>query len=158
MATSGQPANTAGVVAPPPLIFLGPLIAGLLLQRVRPVAAMPEFVARLLGVPLLFAGGALAIWGFRTMGAAGTPVNPREPVQQLVTDGPFSFTRNPLYTALTLAYLGVTCLANAFWPLLFLPGVLAVIRQGIIAREERYLEQLFGDAYRDYKERVPRWF
>ncbi len=158
METHELPQDTAGVVAPPPLIYLGPLLFGLLVQRVWPVRAMPGLVARLLGLPLLLSGIYLARWGFRTMRAAGTSVNPEEPVQQLVTSGPFAYSRNPLYTALTLIYLGISCLANAFWPILLLPAVLNVIRNGVIAREEGYLERRFGDAYRAYVERVPRWF
>jgi protein-S-isoprenylcysteine O-methyltransferase Ste14 len=62
-----------------------------------------------------------------------------------------------MYLAMTMFYLGLTLLANALWPLLLLPGVLIVIQRGVIAREERYLERTFGDAYGAYAARVRRW-
>ena len=75
----------------------------------------------------------------------------------LVINGPFQFTRNPLYLSLTLVYSGIALLVNAFWALLMLPFVLLVMRQGVIDREECYLERKFGEEYLRYKARVRRW-
>ena len=91
------------------------------------------------------------------MKRAGTNIRPDQPTLALVFDGPFRFTRNPLYMALTGLYLGITLLVNALWPLLFLIPVLGVLRWGVVAREERYLEAKFGEPYRTYKARVRRW-
>jgi protein-S-isoprenylcysteine O-methyltransferase Ste14 len=54
-------------------------------------------------------------------------------------------------------YAGISALANSLWAVLLLPGVLAVMRRGVIEREERYLERKFGDEYVNYKARVRRW-
>ena len=91
------------------------------------------------------------------MRRAGTNVNPRDPTTAIVVEGPFRFSRNPLYLSLILAYLGITLLVNALWPLLLLPPLLVVLHWGVIAREERYLEAKFGESYRVYKARVRRW-
>ena len=91
------------------------------------------------------------------MRRAGTSVNPTEPTTVLVMDGPFKFTRNPLYLSLALFYAGVATLVNALWAMLMLPIVLLVINRGVIGREERYLERKFGEQYIQYKERVRRW-
>jgi protein-S-isoprenylcysteine O-methyltransferase Ste14 len=147
--------ENAGVIAPPPLIYAGPLLAGLVLNRLRPAPLSRP--ARLAGWPLIAAGLGLAAWFFTTMRRAGTPVDPREPVQRIVTDGPFRFSRNPGYSAMTLVYVGISCLANARWPLTWLPAVLTVIRRGVIEREERYLARTFGDEYDRYRSRVRRW-
>lgn len=155
--TSEQIRDTAGVIAPPPLIYLGPLALGLLLHRLRPVGALPRAVARPLGLLSLAGGIALAGWSVATFRRAGTPVDPTQPVARVVTAGPYRFMRNPMYTSLALVYLGVASRVNTLWPLLWLPGVLLTIRRGVIAREERYLEARFGDEYRRYKERVRRW-
>jgi protein-S-isoprenylcysteine O-methyltransferase Ste14 len=144
------------VIAPPPLLFLVPLVAGLVLGRVVRQPRMPTPV-RLLGLPLLAAGAALGGWFFTTMQRAGTPVDPYETPTALVTDGPFEYSRNPAYLCLTLVYTGISLLAGAGWPLVMLPGVLAVVDQGVVRREEVFLEQRFGAAYRDYRERVGRW-
>ena len=43
------------------------------------------------------------------------------------------------------------------WALLLFPLVMLIMSHGVIAREERYLEQKFGAVYQDYKSRVRRW-
>jgi protein-S-isoprenylcysteine O-methyltransferase Ste14 len=80
-----------------------------------------------------------------------------KPTTVLVTEGPFRYSRNPIYLALTLLYLGVAFLVNAWWILLLVVPVLLVIRYGVIAREEVYLARKFGDAYRQYTTQVRRW-
>jgi protein-S-isoprenylcysteine O-methyltransferase Ste14 len=91
------------------------------------------------------------------MRRAQTSLNPSEPVKALVIEGPFKVTRNPIYVGFTLIYIGIALLVNTLWPLLLLPVVQNVMRQGVIEREERYLERKFGQEYLAYKERVPRW-
>ena len=90
-------------------------------------------------------------------GPAHTPLDPRKPVRRVITWGPFRFSRNPGYTSLVMTYAGIASVVNTLWPLLFLPAVLAVIRRGVIEREERYLERAFGAEYGQYKARVRRW-
>lgn len=149
--------DNAGVVAPPPLIYAGPLLLGHLLRPALPGIPLPRSLRRLLGVSLLASGLGIAAWGFRTMQHAGTPVDPREPVRALVSAGPFQFSRNPLYLSMTLVYSGITLLTNTLSALVLLPGVLAVMQRGVIDREEDYLERGFGSQYRDYRARVRRW-
>ncbi|MGH7911238.1 MAG: methyltransferase family protein [Candidatus Dormibacteraceae bacterium] len=144
------------VVAPPPLLFLGPLLAGLLLDRLLPPPKLPR-TARALGVPLLAAGLGLGGWFFQTMRHAGTPLDPGQAPTALVESGPFALTRNPGYLAMTLVSGGLSLLLGARWPLLLLPGTLLVVDQGVIEREEAYLQEHFGDRYGSYRSRVPRW-
>ena len=80
-----------------------------------------------------------------------------KPTTALVTAGPFGSSRNPIYVALTLLYLGVAFLVNALWILLLVVPVLLVIRYGVIAREEAYLTRKFGDVYHQYTAQVRRW-
>ena len=91
------------------------------------------------------------------MRRAGTSERTSVPTTALVTTGPFRFSRNPLYVALTLAYLGIAVAAQSLWALALLIVVLIVMQQGVIGREERYLERPFGADYLRYKERVRRW-
>ncbi len=67
-------------------------------------------------------------------------------------------SRNPLYVALTLIYVGLALVANALWVLVLVVPVLLVMHYGVVRREERYLEAKFGDAYRQYRSRVRRYF
>lgn len=149
--------DNPGVVAPPPLIYAGTLAAGLLLNRLRPTPFLPRGLSRALGLSLLAGGLLLGGSGFRTMRRAETEVDPRKPTTTIVTEGPYRYTRNPLYVSMTLMYGGVAALANSLPPILLLPGVLHVMRRGVIEREERYLERKFGDEYLRYKGRVRRW-
>ena len=152
-----EAAGTAGVIAPPPLIYAGALAAGLLAKALFPVPFLPRAVARALGWPLTGGGLLLILLGRRALRDAKTNVNPYEPTTALVTGGPYRFTRNPLYLGLTLMYGGISALANALWAALLLPFVLVVMRRGVIEREERYLEGIFGEEYVRYKARVGRW-
>ncbi len=150
-------ADNPGVIAPPPLIYAGALVAGLLANRRYHIPFLPRPLARTLGWPLVACGLAIGLLGFREMRRAETNPDPRKPATTVVTEGPFRFTRNPLYLSMTLLYGGISALANALPPILLLPIVLRLMRRGVIEREERYLERKFGDVYLQYKVRAPRW-
>ena len=150
-------ADNPGVVAPPPLIYAGALIAGLLANRRYRIPFLPRPLARALGWPLVVCGLAIGLLGEREMRRAETNTNPYKPATTLVTEGPFRFTRNPLYLSMTLLYGGISTLANALPAALLLPIVLHLMRRGVIEREERYLEGKFGDVYLQYKVKAPRW-
>src|SRR5215510_7754334 len=110
-----------------------------------------------LGLALLVLGVGIAAWGRRTMQAAGTNVNPALPTTAIVTSGPFRFSRNPLYLALTLLYLGLTLALNTWWGIVVLVPVLIIMHRGVVLREERYLEHKFGETYRQYRSKVRRY-
>jgi protein-S-isoprenylcysteine O-methyltransferase Ste14 len=148
--------DNPGVVAPPPFIYAGTLAAGLLLNRLRPTPFLPRGL-RLFGLVSIVGGLLLGLWGVREMRRAETNIDPYRPVHAIVEQGPFRFSRNPLYLSMTLIYCGISAFANALLPFLMLPGVLAVMRKGVIEREELYLEEKFGEKYLSYKGRVRRW-
>jgi protein-S-isoprenylcysteine O-methyltransferase Ste14 len=148
--------DRAGVVAPPPLIYAAVFAVGYALDRSYPVSLRPD-ASGWLGWAIFVAGlGVLALIG-AYLNRAGTPVNPYRPSTTLVTAGPYRYSRNPMYIALTLAYLGAAVVVNTVWPVMLLPGLLLVMQWGVISREERYLERRFGDEYRRYQARVRRW-
>jgi protein-S-isoprenylcysteine O-methyltransferase Ste14 len=149
--------DKAGVVAPPPLIYMGALLFGLLLNRRSPIGFLPRSIARGLGWPFLGGGVLLLGWFERAMRQADTPASPYKPVSHIATEGPFRYTRNPGYLSMAMIYTGIASLANALWAILLLPGALLVIQRGVIEREERYLERNFGQEYLRYKSQVRRW-
>jgi protein-S-isoprenylcysteine O-methyltransferase Ste14 len=155
MADDGQ--DTPGIWLPPPLVYLLALLVGLLLDRRVHVPFLPRGVARLLGWPLVGGAMALAAWFARTMRGADTTMHINKPVSRVVQDGPFRYSRNPGYLALTMIYAGIAVLRNALWAVVLLPLVLHVIEREVIEREERYLERSFGEEYLAYKARVRRW-
>lgn len=152
--------DNAGVRVPPPLIFALPLVAGLILHRFWPLVAPPPgagMVIRRVGAVLMVLALALTYWAIFSFRRMGTTVVPRQPATALVLRGPYRFSRNPMYLAMTLLYLGICCWALALWPLLFLPVVLIIIQRSVIGREEAYLVRRFGDDYRRYLTQVRRW-
>ena len=152
--------DNPGVIAPPPLIYMGGLALGLLLHRLIPLKCFPRSargVELTLGSTCIGAGLLVGLTGFRKMRLANTNINPTQPTNAIVTDGPFRFTRNPLYLGMTSLYLGILFLANSLWPMFLLPVVLGLMNFGVIEREERYLERKFGAQYLAYKQRVRRW-
>jgi protein-S-isoprenylcysteine O-methyltransferase Ste14 len=150
-----DPADNSRVVAPPPLIYGGALLIALLLHWLAP---LPIFGRTFWpGLALVVFGVALAVWGRNTLVAAGTNVNPYRPSTAIVASGPYRFSRNPLYVSLTLLYVGLTLVFNTWWGFILLLPVLIVMHFGVIAREERYLENKFGETYRNYRARVRRY-
>jgi len=154
----GVSGDHPGVVAPPPLIFLGFLAAGLGLEWLWPTGLGLARVFRVaLAAGLIAIAGGLGVTGIRAFRRAGTNVPPHKPATAIVTDGPFRYSRNPLYLGLALILAAIGIGLDSLWVLAMLAPALVVIRYGVIAREERYLEAKFGDAYRRYKARVRRW-
>ncbi len=109
------------------------------------------------GFPFLALGAFLAMWGKRELQRAGTTAHPSLPATALVDSGPFRFSRNPLYLARLLLYVGLALAMNTAWPLATLVPLALVLHYGVICREERYLDAKFGDVYREYQARVRRW-
>jgi protein-S-isoprenylcysteine O-methyltransferase Ste14 len=149
--------DNPGIRVPPPLIYLLPLLVGLLFDRKAHIPFLPRGVARVLGWPLIGSGVLLGGWFRKTMYNADAPVRTDRPVPRLTTEGPFRYSRNPGYLSLTMLYAGIAVLRSALWVILYLPPVLIVIQRDVIGREERYLERTFGEEYLDYKRRVRRW-
>jgi protein-S-isoprenylcysteine O-methyltransferase Ste14 len=148
------PPDTAQVIVLPPLVYGAACVMGLLLHLVLPLHLLSTTLARGIGVVCVLVSLPLAIATFRALSRAHTPVDPMKPTTALVTAGPFRYSRNPIYVALTLLYLGVAFLVNTLWILLLVVPVLVVIRYGVIAREEAYLTRKFGDAYHQYTTQV----
>jgi protein-S-isoprenylcysteine O-methyltransferase Ste14 len=155
---SDSAAGAPRVIAPPPLLYAAGMVFGVLLQWLIPVQPLPPRLARLLGGLLLVASVGVAKWGKTALARAGTPSSPNRPTRAVVTEGPFQFSRNPLYLATTGVYLGLSLLLDALWPILLLVPVLLALHWGVVLREERYLEEKFGEVYRSYQARVRRWF
>jgi protein-S-isoprenylcysteine O-methyltransferase Ste14 len=110
-----------------------------------------------LGAIVFVVALALFGWAIVTISRAGSNVPTNRPTTTIVDTGPYGFTRNPIYLAMVLGLLAAAIGFDSAWPLLTLVPFVLVIRYGVIAREEAYLECKFGDVYAGYRARVRRW-
>jgi protein-S-isoprenylcysteine O-methyltransferase Ste14 len=147
----------AHVVGHPPLIHLAGILVGLGLDWLWPAPLLPAITQYVLGGALIVLGVLLVLACGLTFRRAGTSVPTQTPTTALVIRGLYRYSRNPIYIALSLIHLGIAVAVDSLWIAATLPIVIIVINYGVIAREERYLEAKFGDAYREYKARVRRW-
>jgi protein-S-isoprenylcysteine O-methyltransferase Ste14 len=152
--------DAADVAIKPPFLFLGALALGCLLSLAIPIGpglGRPNTLALMVGLAFVLLGVALAVLSVRSFHVARTSVVPGEPSTALVVTGPYALTRNPIYVGFVLAYFGLAIVLTSLWVLLLLIPELAILQRGVVEREELYLERQFGDAYRRYQARVPRW-
>ena len=146
-----------GVIAPPPLIFLSGLLIGGIIGWFYPFPFLPNSVGYLLGATLIVAGLAIIFVARLKMSKAETNIEPWKPTTAILSNGIYGLSRNPVYVAMVIIYIGVVALFNSFWILPPLILVLLVMHFGVILREEKYLVRKFGEEYLNYKKTVRRW-
>jgi protein-S-isoprenylcysteine O-methyltransferase Ste14 len=151
-------ADTAHVIIRPPLAWALAVLAGLALEWLAPLPFLPtDLPAGWLGAMVFVLALALFAWAIVTMTRAGSTVPTNRPTTTIVESGPYRFTRNPIYLGMFLGLIGLAIAFDTLWLLLTLVPFALVIRYGVVAREEAYLERKFGDVYKGYRLRVRRW-
>jgi protein-S-isoprenylcysteine O-methyltransferase Ste14 len=153
-----QPQDNPGVIAFPPLIWLVNAVISVLVHLLIRVPITSYRICLVCGIVLIIVAPTVALSAMRTMKAAGTNVHPSEPALTIVRDGPFRFTRNPMYLALCLLQIALGFFLNDWITLLFVIPLALIFHYGVVLREERYLATKFGEPYLQYKRQVRRWF
>jgi protein-S-isoprenylcysteine O-methyltransferase Ste14 len=157
-AESGGPNDVAnfGLVRPP-VVYLTSILVGLALDLVSPLPFLPDAISVLLGIVVIGGAIALFVYAVTMFQNAGTPVQGNLPTSAIVRDGPYRYSRNPIYVAFSLLQLGIAICVNSLW--VVVTGVVAIALMAfvVIPREERYLERRFGREYREYQASVRRW-
>jgi protein-S-isoprenylcysteine O-methyltransferase Ste14 len=113
--------------------------------------------ARYLGIVLMGAALGFGLWARLLFVQVGTTVRPFQESSELVVQGPFHITRNPMYLSLTTLLLGLGILLGSLTPFLVIPFFVLIINRRFIPAEESMLERRFGESYRTYRGRVRRW-
>jgi len=150
--------DTANVIIRPPIAWGVAVLVGLALNWRLPLRFIPAAIpAGGLGAMVFALALALVLWAIVTMTRAGSNVPTSLPTTTIVNTGPYRFMRNPIYLGMILGLIGLAIALNSLWLLLTLAPFAVVIRYGVVAREEAYLERKFGDVYRHYRRRVRRW-
>src|SRR3984893_11708333 len=151
-------ADTANVIIRPPIAWALAALAALALQWLMPLRFMPAAAPSGWGGGAVFAIAlSLAAWAIATITRAGSNVPTNMPTTTIVDTGPYRFTRNPVYLGMFLGLVGLAIAFDSLWLLVALVPFALVIRYGVVAREEAYLERKFGDVYRRYRSHVRRW-
>ncbi|MCO5273808.1 MAG: isoprenylcysteine carboxylmethyltransferase family protein [Flavobacteriales bacterium] len=151
--------DSPGVYLPPPLFYVAFFFLSIGLQRLVP---LPDHLAHpvvhhilglvCLAVAVVFVLPALLAF-FRSRNTLITFL----PAKSLQTGGIFSWSRNPMYFGLLMAYAGLACFLGNWWTLFLIPLLVLVVQRMVIIPEEEYLHRAFGADYTAYKARVSRW-
>jgi protein-S-isoprenylcysteine O-methyltransferase Ste14 len=151
------PTHHADVKAMPALVVFFHLLAAFLLHWLLPLPfAFPQILVWA-GFALAAAGIGLAFRASRRFTTAGTTLDVHGSVSQIVTGGPYRFSRNPIYLGFVCLAIGFTLIFNTYWGVILSPLLLFSLYKLVIQHEEAYLEKKFKDVYTDYKSRVRRW-
>lgn len=141
-----------------PTIFLVLWFAiGFGLERLRPLPLPELSLLEPLKIGLFLAGGVLFGWSALTLRKHGTTMEHHEPTTELVTRGPYGFSRHPIYLALVLLLLGMAIQAGSLWFALVTVAFWAALQWLTVSREEAYLSREFGDEYARYRDSVRQW-
>lgn len=156
---TNETGDNAGVKFPPPLVYVGMLLLGFLLDE-----AWPEFrfaadpgLALSVALMLIAAGGILLFASLKLFRQEGNNPEPWKPVDTFIAQGVYLRTRNPMYLAMAFIYLAIAIYFQSLGALFLFVPLIVMIGQFVIAREEAYLERKFGQSYLDYKTKVRRW-
>lgn len=144
----------------PPILYIAAVAAAVVLNWLWPLPWLPRPLSEFLfAIGWLVVGGALAIHiaAIRAMKRAKTTIMPNRGSEHLVTHGPFSFTRNPIYLGNTMVLIGIGLIAGILWFVLLAPLAAFATQKLAVEREEKHLEARFGKKYRDYAKKVRRW-
>lgn len=148
------------VIVFPPVILAATVALACILQWLLPLALLTDidWIWRVsIGTIVFLAGVSLAVAGRRALMRLRTNVSPLLPTTALATSGIYKLTRNPLYSGGTLVMLGIALVFALDWLVMLIGPSILLLHFGVVSREEQYLEQKFGDDYRQYKSSVSRY-
>ena len=153
--------DTPGVIAPPPLLALGVVVIGLLLDHLLPAYVLSLLLSLpmriFFGISFIAAGSGLGFLAVQSFRDAGTHVEPWKPSTALVSSSIYGWLRNPMYVGGGLILAGLAVLLASDWMLVLTIVMIPVIHFGVVKREECYLAAKFGEPYRRYLDEVPRY-
>ena len=144
-------------IQPPQVMLFLYVVATILHGVFKPSRMVPTaFVP--LGLLIFAAGLSFMLWSRQQFIKQSTPVRHSEQPTTLVRQGPFKWSRNPMYIGGLVMFTGIGIMAGT-WPFLAVPVVMFFILERIfIPWEERYMTGLFKNLYEDYLRKTRRWF
>jgi len=147
----------AGVLISPPALWGACFAIGFVLDNWYPLAIGAPLGLRGIGIVIAIAAGVMLSWAGAAFKEHEEDVDVSTPTRHFISTGPYFYSRNPMYFAATVVFVGIAILFNSWWLLVASVVQFAILHYGVVKREERYLQTRFGKSYHDYKKRVPRW-
>lgn len=151
----------AAVKFPPPVVGVLAILIGFGLGRVYPIMdnfLVPAPAGYWVGGLICFLSG--YFFGYlpiKLFQKSQQDPRPWTSTPEILVEGPYKFTRNPMYVMMVLWCIGFSIILDEAWVFLLAPVCGYVIYRVAIRYEEIYLEEKFGDSYREYKKKVRRW-
>ena len=137
-----QERQTPGIRLRPPLVYAVSLFIGMGIEQSVPLVSIPGAWRAGPAVVLIALAGLLIAPTVMRFRKADTPFfDFRKPVTTLITDGPYRYSRNPGYLALTLLYLGVGVLLSSAWVCVLVVPTLLIINVAVVRKEEQHLDR-----------------
>jgi protein-S-isoprenylcysteine O-methyltransferase Ste14 len=145
------------------LVFVAGIPALMWWVSGRNLTCVPPLPLAIISIVLMFLGLALSIWSIVYMKKVGEgnpfdaynhELAPR--TKHLMTDGPYRFSRNPMLLGVYIYYIGVIIWLLKCWPLVVFAFIVVLLTLQVRSEEKR-LEADFGEDYRVYREKVPRY-
>lgn len=141
----------------PPLWLVAFLALAWGLSRAVPIAPFDWPAGVEIGWGLVVAALALALWSAAAFHRARTSIIPGQTADALVTDGPYRWSRNPIYLADVVILAAASLILGALWPILLAPGFVWVLERRFIRPEEAMLRERFPEAFQEWSRRTRRW-
>jgi protein-S-isoprenylcysteine O-methyltransferase Ste14 len=157
MMNAVDPHSRPNIVPWPPVILVIAASAAVILGWAMPLPVIQGKLLLLFGWLLVVAGVWLDLWSIVTMRRARTNILPHRGASVLVTWGPFKLTRNPIYLANTILLVGLGVVLENYWFIVVMIVANVFVDRLAIRREEIHLAARFGQSWRDYSSRTPRW-
>lgn len=148
--------NPSGAVPPPVILAVWAALTYLSQRFLALPFPFPDAVG-VVGRGLLIAGVFVCLWAIAAFARHDTVVHHGARARTLITNGPFHFSRNPIYLGMVILAIGVGLVYRSSWALLLVAPLVLALQSLSIVREERYLEQEFGERYARYRQDVRRW-
>ncbi len=153
--------DSAQVRIPPPILIVACLIAGWGLDWGRSWLILPA--TRWVGPRVVLAGALILLglglngycaWQFKR---AQTRIEPWRATSSIITQGPYRYSRNPIYLGFAIAAAGIALVFNNCWMLSSVLAFVWIANKFVIEKEENYLERKFGESYLNYRQETRRW-
>lgn len=135
------------------IMFFVALILGILLNFIFPNTLFNNLYAEYIGVIFLILGPVIILWAQST--SKKLAKNP--PLVPTFTSGPYKYTRNPTHSGVIIMMFGFALIVHSVFSLIFLVIADIISRLTVLKKQDKILEDRYGDAFVDYKKKVKDW-